>query len=167
MTTTVSIDYGGGASSLTLGLATGPLASDTNLVAGRESTAVDNTSTKAVDYLVMGKITTGTSPTASRQIEVWLYGSSDAGTTYSGGATGSDANLTPQEKTLLRCLIIIPTSNVSNQAYTFGPLSVREAFGGTMPDHWGVFVVHNTGVALNSTGGNHFVKATPIKYTSA
>ena len=141
------------------------LASDTNLVAGREGTAVSHEDAE-IDSLVGGKVTTGTSPTASRQIEVWAYGSYD-GTSYSGGASGSDANLTPQEKTLLRLLTIIPTVNTSNQPYTWGPFSMAQAFGGSLPRKTGVFIVHNTGVNLNSTAGNHEVKRTPIKYSSA
>jgi hypothetical protein len=143
------------------------LASDTNLVAGREGTAIDNNGTDdAIDSQVGGKVTTGTSPTASRQIEIWLAGSYD-GTTFSGGATGSDANLTPSEKTLLKLLTIIPTVNTSNKTYQWGPFSVAQAFGGTMPRKWSVYVVHNTGVALNATAGNHEVKHTPVKYESA
>jgi len=143
------------------------LASDTNLVAGREGTAIDNNATDdAIDAMIGGKVTTGTSPTASRQIEIWLYGSYD-GTSYSGGATGSDANLTPQAKTLLTLLTVIPTTSTSNQLYTWGPFSVAAAFGGTMPRKWGVFIVHNTGVNLNSTAGNHEVRHTPVKYESA
>lgn len=144
------------------------LASDTNLVAGRASTAVDNSSVDAIDFMVGGKVTTGTSPTASRQIEIWLYGSYD-GTSYAGGATGTDANLTPQasSKAALRLLTILPTSSTSNQLYTWGPFSVAQAFGGIVPYKWGVYIVHNTGVALNSTGGNHEVKYTSVKYESA
>jgi hypothetical protein len=143
------------------------LASDTGLVAGREGTAIDNNGTDdAIDAMVGGKVTTGTSPTAARQIEIWLAGSYD-GTTFSGGATGSDANLTPSEKTLLKLLQIIPTSNTSNKTYQWGPFSVAQAFGGCMPRKWSVFIVHNTGVALNATGGNHEVKHTPVKYESA
>lgn len=143
------------------------LASDTNLVAGRAGTAIDNKVTdQAIDSLVQGKVTTGTSPTASKQIEVWLYGSYD-GTNYTAGATGSDANLTPQAKSLLKLLTIIPTTNTSNQAYAWGPFSVAQAFGGNMPSKWGVFIVHNTGVVLNATGGNHFVAHVPMKYQSA
>ncbi|HVX90632.1 MAG TPA: hypothetical protein VHC20_03270 [Candidatus Paceibacterota bacterium] len=154
----------GTATALTMTLAS--LASDTNLVAGRSSAAVDNTSDDAVDAIVGGKVTTGTSPTASRQIEVWMIASYD-GTSYSGGATGSDANFTPQSKTLLALLTIIPTTGTSNQTYTWGPFSVANAFGGVMPVKWGVYIVHNTGVALNSTGSNHEVKYMPVKYESA
>lgn len=148
----------------TIGIAS--LASDTSLVAGRAGTAIDNKNTDdAVDALVQGKVTLGTSPTASKQIEIWLYGSYD-GTNFSGGASGSDANLTPDDKSLLFLLTIIPTVATSNKAYNWGPFSVSQAFGGTMPSKWGVFVVHNTGVALNATAGNHFVGHVPIKYES-
>jgi hypothetical protein len=162
MSATASILHGT-ATADTITLAS--LASDTNLVAGREGTVVSHEDAE-IDSIVGGKVTTGTSPTTARQIEVWAYGSYD-GTSYSGGATGSDANLTPQEKSLLRLLTIIPTVATSNQAYTWGPFSMAQAFGGTLPRKTGVFIVHNTGVNLNSTGGNHEVKRTPVNYTSA
>jgi hypothetical protein len=152
------------AATLTLSLAS--LASDTNLVAGRASTFVDNAAVDAIDCLVGGKVTTGTSPTADRQIEVWAYGSYD-GVSYSGGASGSDANLTPQAKTLMRLLTVIPTDATSNKTYTWGPISIAQAFGGVVPPEWGIFIVHNTGVALHATAGNHEVKYTPIKFESA
>lgn len=143
------------------------LATSSTLVAGRESTAIDQKdSTDAIDVLVGGKVTTGTSPTAARQIEVWLYGSYDD-TEFSGSATGSDAALTPVEKSLLQLLTMIPTSNVSDTAYNFGPFSVAQAFGGVIPVQWGVWITHSTGVNLNSTGSNHEVYYTSVKYESA
>ena len=141
------------------------LASDAALVAGREGTVVSHED-QEIDSLVGGKIKLGTSPTTGKQVEIWAYGSYD-GTSYSGGATGTNANLTPQEKTLLRLLAIIPTNGVTGQVYTWGPFSMAAAFGGTLPRKTGVFIVHNTGVNLDSTGGNHEVKRTPIHYTSA
>jgi hypothetical protein len=47
------------------------LASDTNLLAGLESAVIDNTTDGFEDIIISGKVTTGTSPTAARQIEVW------------------------------------------------------------------------------------------------
>lgn len=143
------------------------LASDTSLVAGRESTALDQKDTlDAIDVLVGGKVTTGTSPTASRQIEVWAYGSYDD-TEFSGSASGSDANLTVVAKTTMRLLVIIPTSSTSDVAYKWGPYSIAQAFGGVIPVQFGIFIVHNTGVNLNSTSGNHEVYYTTVKYESA
>lgn len=162
--TTATISYGTSAA-LTMTLAS--LASDTNLIAGRQSTTIDNTSDTAIDAHVGGFISTGTSPTASKQIEVWAFGSYD-GTTYGAGAGASDANFSPTgEKTQMSLLKVIPTDSTSNHKYEWGPYSIAQAFGGAMPKKWGIFIVHNTGVNLNSTGGNHEVKYTPIKYASA
>lgn len=150
---------------MTLTLAS--LASDTNLVAGRASTAINQQSTTdAIDALVGGKLTTGTSPTTDRMFEVWLFGCYD-GTEFSGGATGTDANLTPDEKTCLMFLTAIPTIATSNKTYHWGPFSVAQAFGGCVPSQWGVYIVHNTGVALNATGGNHEAVFTPVKFESS
>ncbi len=143
------------------------LASDASLVAGRESTALDQKDTlDAIDVLVGGKVTTGTTPTVSRQIEVWAYGSYDD-TEFSGTATGSDANLTPDEKSNFRLLTIIPTIATSDKAYKWGPFSIAQAFGGSIPVQFGIYIVHNTAVNLNSTGGNHEVVYTTVKYESA
>lgn len=143
------------------------LASDTNLLAGRESTALDQKdSLDAVDVLVGGKVTTGTSPTASRQIEVWAYGSYDD-SEFNDACTGADGNRTLVTKSLLRLLTVIPTNNTSDRAYKWGPFSIAQAFGGVVPVQFGIFVVHNTGVNLNATGGNHEAVYTTVKYESA
>lgn len=143
------------------------LATSATLVAGRESTALDQKDTlDSIDTLVGGKITTGTTPTAARQIEVWAYGSYDD-VEFSGAATGSDAALTPTEKTTMRMLTVIPTSNVSDTTYKFGPFSIAQAFGGTMPVQFGIWVTHNTGVNLNATATNHEIVYTSVKYESA
>src|SRR5215475_587318 len=150
----------------TIGIAS--LASDTNLLAGRQGTAIDQIGTDdAIDALVGGLITTGTSPTASKQIEVWAYGSYDGGTTYDDAITGTDGNITLVVKPCLRLLTVIPTNATSNQAYRWGPYSIAQAFGGIIASKWGIFIVHNTGVALNATAGNHNVKHYPVKFTSA
>ena len=144
------------------------LASDTNLIAGRESTVVNSTASFAVDFLVGGTITaSSTSATASRQIEIWAYGTYD-GTSYSAGATGSDANFSPTgEKTLLKLLTIIPTDATSSHAYQWGPFSIAQAFGGVAPLSWGSYVVHNMGSALSATGANHEMEYIPVYYTSS
>jgi hypothetical protein len=162
--TTASPVYGT-PTAMTITLAS--LASDATLVAGRASTALDQKdSLDAIDVLVGGKVTTGTSPTATRQIEIWAYASYDD-TEFSGSATGSDANLTPDAKENLRPLHIIPTVATSDKTYKWGPFSIAQAFGGTMPVQFGIYIVHNTGVNLNSTGSNHEVVYTAVKYESA
>lgn len=134
--------------------------------AGRESTAVDNTTDLAVDAELYGKIKTGTTPSNNSAIEIWVYGSGD-GTTFSGGATGSNAALTPSAKAMLRLAQVIPVSNTTGITHQFYIGSVASLFGGLLPAKWGVFVLNNSGVALDSTAGNHAIGYRTIKYASA
>jgi hypothetical protein len=69
-------------------------------------------------------------------------------------------------KGILRLLTVILTNATSNQAYRWGPFSIAQAFGGIVPAKWGIYVVHNTAVALNATAGNFAVKHYPIKFSS-
>lgn len=144
---------------LTLGLAS--LASDTNLLAGRESTAVDNASSVLdLDHILGGFVTTGTSPTVNTVIEVWAYCSykTASGTpTYPDVFDGTDSAETITNagvKGFLRLVDSMVVTATSNIAYPIKPTSILQLFG-FMPKFWGIFVVHNTGVALNSTAGNH------------
>lgn len=153
-------------SALTITLAS--LASSTTLVAGQESTAVDNTSNKYLDYLLAGKITTGTSPTASRLIEVWVIALMED-STYPDVFDGTDSAETVVAREALltygRLASQIATIATSNVTYNFGPVSVADLFGGRCPKKFVVFVTHSTGVNLNSTGGNQAVHITPVYET--
>src|ERR1041384_7894487 len=90
MSTTVKVSYGT-ATSITI--TTTSLASDANLLAGRQSNQVDNTSDLALDALLGGTVATTSTPTTGSVIEIWLWGSWDNGTTRSAAAGSSDANL--------------------------------------------------------------------------
>lgn len=139
---------------LTIGLAS--LASDSNLLAGRESNAVDNTSTLDMDHLVSGVIFTGSSPTANKTIEVWAYApvlTSSGVPTYPDVLDGTDSNETITSRLIiasaLRLVASMQVSSTSNVGYPFAPVSIASLFG-SMPKFWGLFVVHDTAVALNS-----------------
>lgn len=121
----------------------------------RASTAVDNSSNVFEDALVSLKIKSGASGvSASGSVLVYAYGTTDGGTTYTDGATGSDAAIT---LTVPPNAILIGVINVVANGTTYygGPFSVANAFGGKLPDHWGIIVANNTGSALDSTEGNH------------
>ncbi|MGI9297824.1 MAG: hypothetical protein ACR2QC_07990 [Gammaproteobacteria bacterium] len=152
---------------LTLDVSTGPLASDANLLAGRESTVVVSSSQSFVeDFLLSGQFTTGTGPTADRVIEVWAYAQIRDTPVYPDVLDGTDSNETITstgiKNAALKLVAVLPTDGTNDRAYLFGPVSVASLFGGILPERWGVFVVHNTGVAFNSTAGNHFVAAAPV-----
>lgn len=152
---------------ITLACTLASLASDTNLFIGRQSAAANNAVDLGDDCHVGGKFTLGTSPTAGTQVEVWCYSSYD-GISYSAGLGTADAafTTTSSKKGLMKLLTIIPTEAVSDFQYVWGPYSVAALHGGTMPQSWGVFITHNSGVAANSTASAFEVKYTPVQYQS-
>lgn len=162
------IAYGSSAA-LTITLAS--LATSATRVAGRESAAVDNTSNKYLDYLVGGKVTTGTSPTDAKQIDVWVYASFEDTPTYPDVFDGTDSDETATSAGVLAGALVlaasVSTNNTSNRTYWVSPFSIAAQFGNRMPKFFGIFVTHDTGVNLNSTGGNHAFWATPVYETVA
>ena len=144
-------------SKTTLTAAVESLASDTNLLAGIESSIVDNTTNGFADILVSGKVTTGTSPTSARQIEVWAVAWDGANwpDVFDGTSSGETITSADIKTAICRVVAIMPTNNTSDRAYHFAGVSLRSAFGGCLPSKAVLFVVHNTGVALNATAANH------------
>ena len=145
-------------STVAITLTSASLASDTALLAGRASTAVDNTTNVDLDHLVSGVIRTGTTPTVSTSIEVWAYSAYliTTGTpTYVDAITGTDASKSMTSANVkfgaLRLLTTLTVDATSNRDYYIASTSIAQLFGGSLPPFWGVFVVHNTAVALNAT----------------
>ena len=129
---------------------------------GRASTAVDNTTNVDLDHLLSGIIKLGTTPTVSRSVNVYAYAnlSSAAGTpTYPDAITGTDAAKTMTsaniQNSALKFVASITTDATTGLNCWFGPVSVASLFGGVLPKFWGVFVAHDSAVALDATGGNH------------
>ena len=154
------------ASDLSITLAS--LASDTNLLTGRESATIDNSTNLYLDFLISGKITAGTSPTASRSIEVWAVGSWD-GTNWPDVFDGTESAETITsadiKASVTRYLAAMATANTSDRAYHFGPVSLASAFGGTLPPKVVLFITHSTGQNLNSTAANHQIRLQPVYQT--
>jgi hypothetical protein len=145
------------------------LASDASLLVGRESTLVDNTTNLYTDYLLSGMRTTGTSPTASKIIEVHVIGMLDD-STWPAPFDGTDSaeTLTAALKAgVCRLAASIDTTNVSDTTYYFGPVSVAGLFGGVCPAKFVVFDTHSTGVNYNATAGNHQTTVKGVYYNTA
>lgn len=163
----VKVAYGA-AADVTITLAS--LATDSNLLTGRESTEVDNTTTLALDYQVSGKITTGTSPTTAKQIQVWCVGSWD-GTTWPDVFDGTDSAETitsaNHKNSICRLVKALATDATSDRTYHFSCESIAALFGGYVPKKFVFFVTHDTAVNLNSTAGNHQIRVQPIYETVA
>ena len=133
------------------------LASDTNLLAGIESAPVDNRTDNFEDHILSGKFTTGTSPTASRQIEVWAvaWDSNAWPDVFDGTSSAETITSSDIKNALCKAVAVLPTNNTSDRTYSFTGVSMKTVFGGVLPSQYVLFIVHNTGVALNATAGNH------------
>jgi hypothetical protein len=133
--------------------------------AARQSTAVDNTSNLYLDAMVQAKFKLASgSPANQKIIYLFVYGSED-GTNYTDNATGSDGALTLRVPTNMKLGDIIQTPDSGALSYVCNPFSVASCFGGVMPRKWGVVIANLTGLAFDSTGGNHYVTYTGLTQT--
>lgn len=122
--------------------------------AGRSSVAVDNTSNEFLDALVQVKVKTSASALANdKAVYVYAYGTSDGGTDYTDGAPGTDSAFTGTNPPNMKLLGVI-NAVASSTTYVGGPWSVAAAFGGVLPDHWGIYVVNFTGQTLDASVGS-------------
>lgn len=138
------------------------LATSAGLTAGRGSLAIDMSAQMCRDVQVYGTIKTGAAITAG-VIQVWVYSSIDGASTYPDTISGADANITLTDANTrnsgLKMLTQI-TATLSNQAYSFGPISLSEAYSvatgksRVVPVKWGIWVTHNTVSALNASGSS-------------
>ena len=155
-------------SNLTITLAS--LATDSNLLTGREGTAVDNSTNLYIDYLISGKITTGTSPTDVKEIRVYVVAELDDSTwpdVFDGTDSAETITSAQIREALCKPVVFLQTNNTSDRTYSFTGISVAALFGGTCPRKFVVFVTHNTGVNLNSTSGNQQITVKGVYETVA
>lgn len=134
---------------LTITLAS--LASSTASV-GRQSTLIDNTTNRFQKVVIYAKIKLGTSPTADRNVTFYLIRTDNDGTEHrTDGAGTTDAALTVKNAQPIGSLY------VGNSPAT-GDVLLGEFVVEDPGPEWGVAVVHDTGVNLDSTGSNHWVR---------
>ena len=148
--------YAAAQTDITITLAS--LATDSNLLAGRASTVLDNTNNRYWNGHLQGKIRCGTSPTTGGVIEIWAYGEYTTDT-YADSITGTDANKTITSANVKYSGLLpvwsTTVDNTTDRDYFIPPISIASVFRGVLPRKFGFFVVHSTGVNLNSTGSNH------------
>jgi hypothetical protein len=156
---------------LTISLAS--LASSTTLVAGRESTAVDNTTNLDLDHLVSGVIRLGTTPTVSKTVEVWAYAPiriASGTPVYPDVLDGTDSAETMTSANVKHSalrLVHAMTSDATTGLDLFVPPTSIASLFGELPPYWGLFVVHDTVAALDSTAGNHVLHYLRVRRTVA
>lgn len=153
---TATVNY---SSNTTITMDLANLGTSSTFLAGRESSQIDNTSNKYMDCTVSGVVSVGTTPTANTVIAVYVYGADTSlATTALDTLDGTDSAETLTNTGILNALrlgatIAVP-ANTSDVQYIVLPFSVASLFGGVMPKFWGLFVSHNTGVALRNNAVN-------------
>lgn len=161
------------ADSVAITLTLTSLATSASLVAGRASTAIDNTTNLDLDHLVSGVIRLGTTPTVGKTVEVWAYAAFKvaSGTpTYVDAITGSDADKTMTsvnvKNSALRLVHSMTADGTTGLDLFIPPTSIASLFG-ELPQFWGLFVTHDTVAALNATAAQHILHYQRIQRTVA
>jgi hypothetical protein len=136
------------------------LATSSTRTAGAQSDQIDNTTNLYDDILLSGSFKLGTSPTVSKQVDVWVFACKDASSAYPDVITGAGSaaktltseNVRNAGGKLLKSILVDSTTG---RVYDFSNESVAALFGGVLPQKFVVFVAHDTGVALDasSSGG--------------
>jgi len=143
--TTIPPKYGSPAAP-TITLAS--LASSTSGV-GRQSTMVDNSSTRNKKIYLFVQVKLGTSPNSNAPISVYLL-RYDTTAIRTDGAGASDAGITVKEATPIGVLTTGPSAATGDVLK--GDFVILDP-----GPNWGIAIVNGSGVALDSTAGNHVV----------
>lgn len=129
----------------------------------RESTVVDLTSSLELDMLIRVKAN-GSAAGNTGALEVYAYAAL-GDTTYTDGATGSDAAFTAAN---IKNAKFVDNVLMNGTTIVYATLrSLRAAFGGTLPNKVGLIFYNNSGAALSSTSGDFAVEYQTVKLTVA
>jgi hypothetical protein len=129
---------------------------------GRASTVIDNTTNKYLDAIV--RVQTNGQTGATGTVDIYVY-SALGDTTYTDGITGTDAAVTVANMLNAQYLDSVKMNTTTAVSKTLR--SVASAFGGVMPDKWGLLFINNSGGTLSATAGNHVVEFEGITQTVA
>lgn len=139
------------------------LGTSSSFTAGRESTEVDNTSSKYNDAVVFVKgITAGASAlTIGQMIRLYVWGSTvSLATTAIDTLDGTDSAETITHAAILNALRLVDqsvaTETNANRVFFFQPFSVASFFGGILPPFWGLFLAHNHAGSLAASNSGLF-----------
>lgn len=142
-------------------IATSALTSLAN-AAGWQSAVIDNTSNKYLDVRI--RVQTKGQASGTALVDFYVY-SALGDTGYTDAATGSDAAFTASGRRNARYLGSIQM-NAATSAVQGELPGVASAFGGIMPDKWGLIAINNSGAAMSTTAGDHVIEYQGVSATS-
>jgi len=147
------------------------LASSTARV-GRQSTLLDFAALgNPLDILIGGKIKLGTTPTVSKTVQIWGFGTFNDAYDLPDVFGASDAAATLTSDNVWYAGAMQPLAQMTSDATTglvlyFGPVSLRLKMGWEfLPKKAGIWVVHDTVAVLDATGGSHVISYQPVYST--
>lgn len=147
------------------------LAASSSLLAGRESTAIDNgASVKYLDYITSGNYVAAASNNQAGSIYTTVVAALDDTPTWPDVFDGTDSAETVSKSgvfnSVCRPISVIGADNTASQSWPFSGASVAGAFGGIVPDQFVYFVTHNIQTSTNAwnSTGNTF-SHTPVYAT--
>lgn len=135
------------------------LASNSTFTSGWTSAWIDNTSTLALDYGISAALFAGTSPSTNPgEIRVYAYAEFPDGSDpdlFSSGTEGTEGTCTLHDTENLDSGLILlwstSTDTTSDASYPMPQRSIAAAFG-FVPRKFALYIAHNTGVNLKSSG---------------
>lgn len=171
---TAQINYPAGTATITISPEN--VATSSTFVAGVESGSISNVSNLDLDHLISGTWTSGTTPTANTQVQIWvvpvLQDDLSSTQTWPDVFDGTSSAETVTSAGVLQGLgrlaaVLNVDSNTTARAYACAAFSVAALFGGVLPTRYVIFIAHNTGVNSNTTAGNHSWQYQRIRATVA
>lgn len=130
------------------------LASSSTWVAGWESTAIDNTSNKYLDFRVTAKITAGVTLTAG-ELRMYLVGMLDDSTwpdVFDGTSSAETVTNTSIRDSICQLGAVSATTTTNSVVYYLDCPSAAAAFKGNLPPKFVAFITHSMVGALASSG---------------
>lgn len=130
------------------------LASSTTWLAGWESTAIDNTTTKYLDFRITAKITAGTTLTAG-ELRLYLVAMLDDSTwpdVFDGTASTETVTTAGIRDHICRLGAACATTTTNSVVYFLDCPSVAQVFNGNCPKKFVVFISHSMVGALAAAG---------------
>lgn len=121
----------------------------------RQSVSIDNTVERFLDALVHLQVNvTAGAPAGDKNCLVYAYGTAGGGAPHSGGASDLDEGFGSLAGQLIsNCSLLgIVTLDAPSEIFVSDVFSVASAFGGVMPEEWGIIVMNQSGQVLASAG---------------
>jgi len=151
------------------------LASSATNVAGWTSGGVDNITNVYTDYLISGQfvVDNAGAATVNKSIKVYAYAAFNDTPTwpdlFSSGTEGTEGAATVHDEEQRDCGMRLLWLGVvdagTGETYVMPPTSLAQAFGGVVPSDWALWVVQDTGQALESTGSALYYMPVHYQYT--